>query len=230
MTQGLILVRHGVTAWNREGRFQGHRDPPLAAPGRAQARLLAVRISAAAKDRPVRIVSSPLARAAQTARVIAAALRDGAGGRAAKVALEPRLMEIGQGDWEGRTHGDLAVEDARRYAAWRRSAGGRQPPGGEPIAAAAERVRAVLDELTAADGWPLCIVSHGGTLRLAAGHLLGLEPRRAWAMDLDNASVSVLTRSEDEPMWRVQRWNDVAHLLGRSVLHVDESEGEPLAL
>jgi broad specificity phosphatase PhoE len=122
------------------------------------------------------------------------------------------------------------LEDAERYAAWRRSAGGRQPPGGELMAAASERVRGVLDDLLAADGWPLCIVSHGGTLRLAARHLLGLEPRRARSMDLDNASVSVLIRSEDEPIWRVKRWNDQAHLLGRSPLHVDEAEGEPLAL
>jgi len=230
VTQGLILVRHGVTAWNREGRFQGHLDPPLAADGRAQARLLVERIAADGEERPVRIASSPLARAAQTARIMAAALRDGASGQAPQVRLEARLMEIGQGEWEGRTHAELAVEDAQRYAAWRRGARDRQPPGGEPIAAAAERVGAVLDELLAADGWPLCIVSHGGTLRLAARHLLGLEPRRAWAMDMDNASVSVLTRAEHEPSWRVERWNDVAHLLGRSALHVDESEGEPLAL
>jgi hypothetical protein len=49
-------------------------------------------------------------------------------------------------------------------------------------------------------------------------------------MDLDNASVSVLIRSEDDPIWRVKRWNDQGHLLGRSPLHVDEAEGEPLAL
>jgi broad specificity phosphatase PhoE len=139
-------------------------------------------------------------------------------------------MEIGQGAWEGHTHAELAVEDADRYAAWRRGAGGRQPPGGEPIAAASKRVRAVLADLLAADGWPLCIVSHGGTLRLAARHLLGLEPRRAWAMDLDNASVSVVSRADVDATWQVGRWNDEAHLLGRSPLHVDESEGEPLAL
>jgi probable phosphoglycerate mutase len=230
VTHGLILVRHGVTAWNREGRFQGHLDPPLAAEGLTQARLLAERISADPEERAVRIVSSPLARATQTARIIAAALAGGRNGQEPKLAFEPRLMEIGQGAWEGRTHAELAVEDAQRYVAWRRGAGGRQPPGGEPIAAASERVRAALDELIAADGWPLCIVSHGGTLRLAARHLLDLEPRRAWAMDLDNASVSLLTGSEQEPTWRVKRWNDVAHLLGRSALHVDESEGEPLAL
>lgn len=229
MTRSLILVRHGVTDWNRDGRFQGHRDPPLAADGRAQARLLARRLARDREERPARIVSSPLARAAQTADVMAAALT-GRGGEVPRLSTDARLMEIGQGAWEGRTHAELAVDDATRYAAWRQAADGRQPPGGEPISAAFERVRGVLDELLAADGWPLCIVSHGGTLRLAARHLLGLEPRRAWAMDLDNASVSTLTMAGRQPGWRVQRWNDVAHLLGRSSLHVDEFEGEPLAL
>ncbi|HEX9634387.1 MAG TPA: histidine phosphatase family protein [Candidatus Limnocylindria bacterium] len=230
MTQGLILVRHGVTAWNREGRFQGHRDPPLAADGLAQARLLAERIAADPEERPVRIVSSPLARAAQTARIIAAALPGTARQQEPDVALEPRLMEIGQGAWEGRTHAELARTDARRYAAWRRDGGGRVPPGGEAVSAANTRVRAALGELLAGDEWPLCIVSHGGTLRLAARYLLGLEPRLAWEMDLDNASVSVISRADIEATWQVRRWNDGAHLLGRSALHVDESEGEPLAL
>jgi probable phosphoglycerate mutase len=229
VTRTLILVRHGVTDWNRDGRFQGHRDPPLTADGRAQARLLAERLARDPQERPARIVSSPLARAAQTAEDIAAALTGGAG-RELGLSTDARLMEIGQGAWEGRTHAELAVEDAARYAAWRRAAGGRQPPGGEPISAAFERVGGVLEELLAADGWPLCIVSHGGTLRLAARHLLGLQPRRAWAMDLDNASVSTLTRAGREPGWQVLRWNDVAHLIGRSSLHVDEFEGEPLAL
>lgn len=228
MTQVLILIRHGVTAWNREGRFQGHLDPPLEAEGRNQARLLAKRLATHPDERPIRIASSPLARAAQTASIIAAAL--GAGQKAPAVALDPRLMEIGQGEWEGRSHAQLAVEDAERYAVWRSSAGGRPPPAGEPIAAASKRVRAVLEELLAADGWPLCIVSHGGTLRLVARHLLGLRPRVARTMDLDNASVSVLIRSADEPGWRVKRWNDQTHLLGRSPLHVDEAEGQPLAL
>jgi probable phosphoglycerate mutase len=229
VTRRLVLVRHGVTDWNREGRFQGHLDPPLGAEGRAEARLLARRVAATPDERPVRIVSSPLARAAATARILTAALGNGPTAASPSVVLDARLMEIGQGAWEGRTHVELAVEDARRYATWRRFAG-RQPPGGESIGHALTRVRDAFDELTAEEGWPLCIVSHGGTLRIAARVLLGLAPRRAWAMDLDNASVSVLASEPGEEMWRVECWNDVAHLLGRARLHVDEAEGQPLAL
>ncbi len=218
----LLLVRHGVTDWNREGRFQGHLDPPLGADGAAEAELLAVRLAADPDLRPRRVISSSLARALQTAEAI---------GRAAGVAVvsDARLIEIGQGDWEGRTHDDLAVSDADRYAAWRRDAGIRQPPGGEPIAAVGDRVAALLAELEDDRGrWPVCLVSHGGTLRIGARLLLGAESMASWSLDVDNATLSVCSRVADG--WRLDRWNDTLHLLGRTPTHVDEAEGQPLAL
>ncbi|MGH2445930.1 MAG: histidine phosphatase family protein [Candidatus Limnocylindria bacterium] len=218
----LLLVRHGVTDWNREGRFQGHLDPPLADAGRHEARFIAARLRADDALRPARIISSSLGRALQTATII---------GDAVKVPVTPdaRLMEIGQGEWEGRTHTEIAVSDAERYAAWRREAGVRQPPGGERIEAAARRVASVVDQLSTTDGaWPVCLVSHGGTLRLVARVLLGLGITSAWALDVDNASLSVALRIEEG--WRLERWNDAHHLLGREETHVDEAEGRPLAL
>ena len=228
MSRRLILVRHGITDWNREGRFQGHADPPLSDEGRSEATLLGERLAADERDRPRRIVASSLARALETAQLIGVAI--GATGEAAPVHPDPRLMEVGQGEWEGRTHAELAVDDADRYAAWRSHGGDDQPPGAEPIDGVLARARATLDEaLAAPDGWPLCLVSHGGTLRLLARQLLGLSPRRAWALDLDNASLSVLSTESDEA-WSLERWNDCRHLLGRAGTHVDEAEGEPLAL
>jgi probable phosphoglycerate mutase len=218
----LILIRHGVTGWNREGRFQGQQDPPLADDGRLEAALLAARVATDPELRPAQIVTSPLQRAMDTARAMAAADGD------IPLAPDPRLMEIGQGEWEGRTHAELAVGDAARYRAWRARAGEEQPPGAEPLDTAYARVAAVLADLEAAEAWPTCVVSHGGTLRLAARYLLRLPGRRAWALDLDNASISSLLAVEDR--WRLERWNDTAHLLGRTPQHVDEAEGEPLAL
>lgn len=215
----LVLVRHGVTDWNREGRFQGHSDPPLSADGRREAELVAARLAADADLRPARIRTSPLARAADTAAAI---------GRAVGLTPEPdpRLMEIGQGEWEGRTHAELEVQEPERYAAWRAASGIRQPPGGEPLDAVAARVRAALEEVAAADAWPTCLVSHGGALRIAASLLLALpEPP---ALDVDNAAISVVERRDDA--WHLVRWNDALHLLGEAPTHVDESEGRPLAL
>jgi broad specificity phosphatase PhoE len=216
----ILLVRHGVTDWNREGRFQGHLDPPLSADGRLEAQLLAARLDADELHRPARIVSSTLARAQETAEAIGA-------GVGVRVEPDTRLIEIGQGEWEGRTHADLAVSDADRYAAWRRDAGIRQPPGGESIESATQRVSDLLGELT--DGaWPVCVVSHGGTLRIMARILMAASTTAPWSLDVDNASLSICsTRGE---RWRLERWNDTLHLLGTTATHVDESEGRPLAL
>ena len=226
MTDRLLLVRHGLTTWNREGRFQGHLDPPLADDGREEAHLLAERL-ASAGERDVSVVTSPLGRAAETAAILARAI---GGDQPAEVTEDPRLMEIGQGEWEGRTHAELEVEDAERYASWRERAGDEQPPGAETIDEALLRVAAAVDELTAGQAPVLCLVSHGGILRLAARHLMGLDGRRSWAMDVDNASLCELDRESAAQAWRLVRWNDTAHLLGRRDQHLDEADGEPLAL
>lgn len=217
----ILLIRHGVTDWNREGRFQGHLDPPLSDAGRREAQLVARRIAADDTLRPARIVASTLSRARETASAIA----DACG-----IALETdtRLMEIGQGEWEGRTHAELERDDGERYREWRSAAGIRQPPGGEAIEAATQRVAAILAELEASDVWPLCIVSHGGTLRILVHELLALRDGRSRAMDVDNAALGVVVRVAEA--WRLERWNDALHLLGLEATHVDEAEGRPLAL
>ena len=227
MRRRLVLVRHGVTDWNREGRFQGHQDPPLSTDGLREARLLAERISANADERPARIVSSPLARALQTAQAIALAL----GETQLTVETDRRLIELGQGEWEGRTHAELEVHDAERYAAWRGTSPRVPPPGGESLEAAHQRVAELLDAALADSdhgAWPLCLVGHGGSLRIAARKLLGLDLTEAWHVELDNASLSLLDWDLDA--WRLVSWNDVTHLLGRIGVHVDEEDGEPLAL
>ena len=218
----LLLVRHGVTDWNREGRFQGHMDPPLAHDGRAEAALLGERLAGDSELRPGRILSSSLSRAYETARIVGDAVR-------IPVEADRRLIEIGQGEWEGRTHADLAVSDADRYAAWRDARGIRQPPGGEAIAAATARVAELLADIDAGtSASPICLVSHGGTLRILAALLLGSAGAPRWSLDVDNASLGAVAR--DGGVWRLERWNDTLHLLGRVVTHVDEAEGRPLAL
>jgi probable phosphoglycerate mutase len=225
MTRRLLLVRHGVSTWNREGRFQGHLDPPLHASGLAEARRLAARL---VRDDlgGLRIVSSPLRRATATAEALVTALT--AAGQPADVSTDARLMEIGQGEWEGLTHDELEAADPDRYAAWRADGGSSQPPGAEPLDDAQRRVAVAVDELTMRPG-AVCLVSHGGVLRLAARHLLGLDLASAWSMDVDNASLSRLSR-EDGETWRLDAWNDTGHLLGHEPQHMDEVDGAPLAL
>ena len=223
--QVLLLISHGVTEWNREGRFQGRLDPSLSQTGVLEARLLAERLASDAALRPARLVTSPLERAAATARIISDALHG-----IPAPEPEPRLVEIGQGAWEGRTHSELKKTDAERYAAWLDDEVRDPPPGGEPIEAATARVGSALTDLASIDGWPLAVVSHGGALRLAGHLLLGVERSLAWRMDQDNAGLSVLSRRSPDDPWQVERWNDAAHLLGRVPLHIDEVDGRPLAL
>jgi len=217
----LILVRHGVTDWNREGRWQGQLDPPLSESGRGEARRVAQRIVRDPGLRPARIVASTLARALETARLIGQ-------GVGVDVEGDPRLIEIGAGEWEGRTHAELEADDADRYLAWRASGGVGQPPGGEPIESATRRVVELLDELTTSAGGPTLLVSHGGTLRIVARVLFDLGDEHHRALDVDNASISAATRTGDG--WRLERWNDTLHLLGVERTHVDEIEGRPRAL
>jgi broad specificity phosphatase PhoE len=214
----LVLVRHGITDWNREGRFQGHLDPPLSDVGRREAALVAVRLAGADELRPTRVVSSTLHRALATAAAI---------GEATGVIVEPDvgLIEIGQGEWEGRTHAEIARTDADRYEVWRTTDG--LPPGGETIESTMDRLAAVLRSVEAGSG-TVAIVSHGGIIRVAARLLLDLSPDRSWALDVDNASISVVDSKDG--YWSLARWNDTGHLLGHAPIHVHEAEGRPLAL
>ena len=221
MSERLVFVRHGVTDWNREGRWQGRLDPPLSERGLNEARMVADRLAADPDLRPARILSSTLARASETAAIIG-------GSVGVEVEPDPRLVEIGAGEWEGRTHAELAASDGERYRAWRTTPG-YGPPGGEPIPEATERVRSLLEDVAASGTWPVLLVSHGGTLRILARLLLDLSAERAEAVDIDNASISSAVRV-DRAQWRLERWNDELHLLGRERTHVDEAEGRPLAL
>ena len=206
----------------REGRWQGRLDPPLSERGRREAQMVAGRLAADPDLRPARILSSTLARASETAAII---------GGSVGVEPEPdaRLVEIGAGEWEGRTHAELAAIDGERYRrlARRRPGTGRRAASRSPRPPSASG-RSSTD-VAASDTWPVLLVSHGGTLRILARLLLDLSAERAEAVDIDNASVSSAVRSGGGT-WRLERWNDELHLLGRERTHVDEAEGRPLAL
>jgi probable phosphoglycerate mutase len=146
----IAFVRHASTDWNAERRMQGRRDVPLSAQGRAEALRWRAAFDAA---EPLRWLSSPLARAVETATLMA--------GRAP--VIEPALMEMDWAEWEGSTldelasrHGDAFVANARRGLDFR-------PPGGESPREVAVRVRRFLATLEA--GAPIVAVTHNGVLR-----------------------------------------------------------------
>ena len=159
----LLLVRHGETVWNAERRLQGNRDVPLSTAGRAQAAALAPTVAA---HRPSCVVTSPLARTRETAELLGHP-----GDR-----RDARWQEADLGDWTGQLS-DALRAGGGDYDAWR--AGLLTPPGGEPFAALTARVAAALADLCREPaGDAVLVVTHGGPIRAAVQHLLGLEPAR----------------------------------------------------
>ena len=134
----LYIIRHGQTDWNVEGKIQGRQDIPLNDMGRRQARALADGM----KSRPVASVySSPQKRAMETAEAIAGPL-------GLTVKAVPQLMEIGYGDWEGRSAEDILTTDRELYESWWQHPATVAPPGGETLNQVDERCRQAWPWLT----------------------------------------------------------------------------------
>ena len=152
----ILLARHGETDWNREGRFQGHADPPLNGTGRAQAAHLAYEL---ADVELAAVYSSPLRRALETARVVAAAHE------LEPVALDA-LREVDVGSWQGLTRADIEARFPDQLARWLDYEQGWAD--GETYEEMGQRVVATLLELAAEhDGEQILAVTHGGPIRAA---------------------------------------------------------------
>ena len=138
----LLLARHGQTDWNAEKRLQGRTEVPLNDAGREQARALAGALEA---ERAVsgRALVSPLGRARDTAAILESLLP------ALSFEVEPRLVELDLGDWEGRLESDLAAD--ARYQAFRSDPLRNPAPGGEGAIDVARRVAPLLDSIAAED-------------------------------------------------------------------------------
>ena len=193
----IVVVRHGETEWSRDGRHTGRTDVALTADGRRQAVLVGSRL----RGRSFTVVlSSPLGRAAETARL--AGLGD-------RIEFDADLAEWDYGAYEGRTTADIHGE---RPGWWLWTDG---CPGGETAAGVAERADRVISRCLAAPGDSIC-VAHGHLLRVLAARWLGAAPELGSSLLLSTASVGVLGWEHDRPV--VARWNDTGHLDGAAPL------------
>jgi broad specificity phosphatase PhoE len=148
-------VRHGATAWNAAGRFQGQSDVGLSPEGRDQARAIALHLSAEGIDR---IYASDLERSYETARTLAAP--HGLG-----VIADPRLREFAFGDWEGLTWAEIVAARPHLGVADLTDASRYRPEGGETFADVTARVRAFVGDLRARDDrGHVVVVTHAGPL------------------------------------------------------------------
>ena len=172
------LARHGQTAYNAIGRFQGRLPIPLDDTGRRQARALA---ETSAGMGFASLWCSPLARARETAEIVAG-----------RIGLEPqvdeRWAETDAGDWTDRLFTDVIAEDPDRFAAFAAVDPGFAFPGGESFAQHQARVAAAAQDLRArTEEHPALVVCHGVTIRLALLAAHGDEAART--MTLPNTAL-----------------------------------------
>lgn len=161
----IYLVRHGETEFNRERRLQGHVDSPLTDLGRRQAEAVGAQLGSLIGGAPGwRILASPLGRARRTAEILAQRI----GG--AEIEVEPRLIELSWGEWDGRLRADLAAH----CPAFGRSNWAFHAPTGESYAAMCARLTDWLAELPPEPDRRIIAVSHGVTGRVLRGIYAGL--------------------------------------------------------
>ena len=160
----ILLARHGETDWNREHRWQGHADPPLNDRGREQAAELARRLAGIRIDA---VYSSDLARARETAELVAAAI-------GIAVVVDPALREIDVGEWRGLTTTEI---EARFPDGYRRHAGGGDGwQNGETHAAMSARIVEAVGRIAEAHpGGDVLSVLHGGVMRALLAHASGVD-------------------------------------------------------
>jgi broad specificity phosphatase PhoE len=175
----IFLVRHGA-AEGADGIAVGQIDLPLAAAGAASIRRLA-----ATWDRPAPdlLLASDLARAAASAAIFAERWD-------LPVETDRRLREMDFGDWDGRPWRELRQEEC--FRGWMESWWERPPPGGESIGDVARRAESWLSEILEPAGRTVVAVAHGGTIRTALCHVLGLPLERVFHLRLDHGLVSGL--------------------------------------
>ena len=140
----VYLLRHGKTAWNLEGRYQGRSDIPLCEAGRKALKPAGVV--------PERVYVSPMKRAAETAQLLFPGVQP--------IAV-PGLEEMDFGSFEGKSFRDLADDPA--YRAWVEGNCTAPCPGGEGREDFSRRVCAAFEDLMAREREQLVIVAHGGT-------------------------------------------------------------------
>ena len=181
----LLLVRHGETDWNREGRFQGQIDIPLNSQGKNQARAASEFLSSVSIQRAY---SSTMARPRQTAELILASHPG------VPLTTTPGLVEIGHGRWEGCLEKEIAESWPELLADWKRAPHTVTMPDGETLQQVWDRSVATWHTLVAglSPEETALVVAHDAVNKTILCALLGLSPADIWMVKQGNGAVSVL--------------------------------------
>jgi len=197
----LLAIRHGETAWNSEGRFQGHLNSALNQEGLAQANALAARL---AVERFDLLLSSDLGRALQTASAIAMATGH-------EILLEPRLRERNMGIFQGLTSAEVQARYPDEYARFSSNDPDHVIPDGESMRQLLARSLACIAELARRHaGMTLAAVTHGGVLAMLYRHTKAMPLTAPRNFHLHNTGVNRFRHRRGT--WELLSWGDIAHL------------------
>lgn len=204
----VLLVRHGETDWNRQGRFQGQIDIPLNSNGWSQARAAGTFLASTRIDRAY---SSSMARPRQTAEAILSAHPG------VPLTTLKGLVEIGHGLWEGCLESEIGEGWPQLLADWKRAPEIVQMPEGESIQQVWDRAMDTWQRIVAslAPGETALVVAHDAVNKAILCALLGLGPGDIWAIKQGNGGVTVIDHPQgpgENPT--VTSLNITAHLGG----------------
>ncbi|MDE2005518.1 MAG: histidine phosphatase family protein [Rhodospirillales bacterium] len=199
---GFWLIRHALVTESARAMLYGTLDVDLCPVSLAEQATIHGAL-ARRLPHPAHWVVTPLQRTRRTAEAIFAA-----GYPRADLTIEPDLIEQHLGEWQGLAHAELPPRLSRAPHAFWPLAGEEEPPGGESMEAVIARAGTALESLAIRHGGhDIVIVSHGGTIRAAIAHALGIGPDTALHFAVQNLS---LTRLERHPSgWRVVSVNEL---------------------
>lgn len=201
MTSRLIIIRHGMTYWNNESRYQGHTDIELNPEGIDQALALQHRLAGTKLEA---IYSSDLSRAYKTAEIIAQP-------HGLKVSIAPGLKEINFGAWEGLTYQDLLRDYPEQLKVWLEKPHDLNVPQGETFPQVRDRAVAEVHKILQQHQiGNVAIVTHGGTIAALICGLLGEPLSCMWQYKQKNTAVNVLRKQGDS--YELELFNDISHL------------------
>lgn len=200
----LVLVRHGQTAWNAGEIFRGRADIELDETGRKQAQLLGEFLSVPAIEA---IYSSPLKRALETARAVAAHHN-------LEVQISEGLTDMDFGDWEGVQVEAVKQRYPEAYATWSLHPERASVPGGETLAAVQQRATAAVKSALTKHSGRVVFVTHRVVVKTTTLALLGLSESRFWNIVVDTCGVTTFRIQDGRNI--LIRHNDSSFLRGHS--------------
>jgi len=197
MATQLVLIRHGVTEWNKDMRYCGYKDVSLNTQGKAHAMRLRNALKSFEFDR---VYSSDRKRALQTGRIIF---------NGAKIIKVGALREIDFGCLEGLTHEEIMKKHTNIYEKWLKNPFRNNIPRAEPMNIFKNRVQAAIKKIASVNqGKAIAVVCHGGVIAIFISSLL--KSRNFWKHIPSSASITIVEYKKGGS--RIKLFNDTAHL------------------